>query len=92
MLYNSYQLDKLKEKIQPLINNIFIENKFRLDRLTEKIDALDPQHILDKGYSITIDKNGKAIKDKKQIKDGDKLITKLSRGFVTSTVINTSDI
>ena len=92
LLYNSYQLDKLKEKIQPLINNIFIENKFRLDRLTEKIDALDPQHILDKGYSITIDKNGKAIKDKKQIKDGDKLITKLSRGFVTSTVINTSDI
>jgi exodeoxyribonuclease VII large subunit len=48
---------------------------------------LDPQNILNRGYSITTF-NGKAVKDYKQIKPGDKINTKIKRGIILSTVKN----
>ncbi|MGL4484327.1 MAG: exodeoxyribonuclease VII large subunit, partial [Anaerovoracaceae bacterium] len=63
-----------------------IENKERKIQLfRETIHNLGPQNLLNKGYSITINKDGKAIKSIKDIKTGDEILTKLSDGTVTST-------
>jgi exodeoxyribonuclease VII large subunit len=49
------------------------------------INVLNPQNVLNKGYSITY-LNGKVLKNKNDIKKGDCLITKLSEGEVRSIV------
>ncbi len=57
----------------------------RLRLLESKINLMKPENILKKGYSIsTVD--GKVLKSVVDIKQGDKMITKLYRGEIESIV------
>jgi exodeoxyribonuclease VII large subunit len=68
------RLDKLKREI-----------KYKKDTL----EALNPNNVLARGYSITLDESGKAIKSIKDLKVGNKLITKVSDGTIISDVKET---
>jgi exodeoxyribonuclease VII large subunit len=67
---------------------------FRLEKKTlktfeEKLRLVDPQNILKRGYSLTL-KEGKIVKSVDQIRNGDRLETKLCNGTIESIVENTS--
>lgn len=62
----------------------FEKEKFKLTEL--KVKSADPLVTLAKGYTLTLDANGKFIRDKNQIKSGDILTTKFSNGKITSIV------
>lgn len=68
------RLDKLKREI-----------KYKKDTL----EALNPNNVLARGYSITLDESGKAVKSIKNLKIGNKLITKVSDGTIISDVKET---
>ncbi|HRS54263.1 MAG TPA: exodeoxyribonuclease VII large subunit, partial [Bacteroidales bacterium] len=53
--------------------------------IEEKIKILDPINILKRGYSITL-YNNKPIKNSEDIKEGDKIKTKLMNGELTSII------
>jgi len=53
--------------------------------LSGKLEALSPLSVLNRGYSITF-RDGKVVKDIKGLKAGDRLLTRLSRGEVSSRV------
>ncbi len=57
----------------------------KVEALAGKLKALSPLAVLDRGYSITF-KNGKVVKDSKELKNGDILETKFAKGKVASTV------
>jgi len=57
----------------------------KLVHLEDKLRLLDPQNILRRGYSITL-KNGKAVSSTTDLKDGDKVVTRLAKGEFNSTV------
>jgi exodeoxyribonuclease VII large subunit len=57
----------------------------KLVHLEDKLRLLDPQNVLRRGYSITL-KNGKAVISTADLKDGDKVITRLAKGEFNSTV------
>ena len=59
--------------------------KKNLGSIQEKLRLVDPQNILKRGYSLTL-LNGKIVKSVNQIKEGDRLETRLSDGIVESTV------
>lgn len=80
------------ENLEKMESMLKIKSEYRLQKereqlnLMEKyINVLNPQSILDKGYSITY-LNGKVLKSEKDIKKGDCLITKLAEGEVKSIV------
>ena len=78
----------LNNLIDKLINNknIYLERKRNtLDKYKLKIDLLNPDNLLDKGYSITL-VNGKIIKDIKDVKESDIITTKIKNGVLTSIV------
>ena len=50
--------------------------------------ALNPSEILNRGYSITFDENGKPIANAKDINQGDVITTQLAKGKVKSKVTN----
>ena len=59
--------------------------KFALNEL--KVKAADPQSILSKGYTLTLDANGKFIRNANDLKAGDRITTRFREGNVTSQVI-----
>ncbi len=59
----------------------------RLELLKQRIEDASPDKLLKRGYSITL-KDGKVVKDASALKEGDSLVTRLSKGEVHSVVQN----
>ena len=54
--------------------------------IAEKVKNADPKTTLAKGYSLTLDANGKFIRKASQLKSGDTIKTRLADGDVLSVV------
>jgi len=80
------KLINLEDKLITNVKYRLEKEKNKLDHLKVKLDLLNPESILDKGYSITL-VNGKIVKSVKDVKKGDSVTTKLSDGQVVSEVI-----
>jgi len=77
----------IKDNLNKEINKIVVNNTNRLDTIKLKLDLLNPDNILDKGYSIVY-KDGKVIKDINDLKLDDKITTKFKNGSIISEVKN----
>ncbi len=60
------------------------DSQFKLIEL--RVKNADPETALAKGYTLTLDKNGKFVRNASQLKPGDTLTTKFRDGTVESTV------
>jgi exodeoxyribonuclease VII large subunit len=58
----------------------------KLHRLISELDALSPLSVLNRGYSVTLDEQQKAVKSVHQIKPRETLQLKLNDGKVVSRV------
>jgi exodeoxyribonuclease VII large subunit len=58
----------------------------RTEKLEIALAGLDPQAVLARGYSITLDDRGKILTDAARVKDGDRVTTRLERGSFDSEV------
>jgi exodeoxyribonuclease VII large subunit len=59
----------------------------RLQIASARLRLLSPQHVLERGFSITEDaKTGKVIRSADKVREGQRLRTKLAQGEVTSVV------
>ena len=57
----------------------------RLDSLERELRAVSPEAVLRRGFSLTtIKKDGAVVRSAKQIKGGEKLVTRLSDGMIES--------
>ncbi len=72
------------------INTLRI-NSDKINLLENNIKLVDPANVLKKGYSISII-DGKIVNSVKNISKGQKLITKLTDGFIESDVIKTNKL
>lgn len=56
-----------------------------------RLNALSPQAVLDRGYSITFRANGQLARDSDALTPGDVLTTRLAHGTVRSAVVDTEE-
>ncbi|CAI2716913.1 exodeoxyribonuclease VII large subunit [Nitrospina watsonii] len=64
----------------------------RFEGVAKNLNALSPLSILDRGYSITTDtQSGKAVKASGEVKPGDKVEVRLSKGKLDCTVDGTNE-
>lgn len=61
--------------------------KHRLELLHQKVTDSSPEHLLKRGYSITL-LDGKVVTDSSLLKSGDEITTYLSKGKIQSIVKN----
>lgn len=79
-------LDSHTVEMQHGIQNLLNQRKSKAELLRHKLEALSPLAVLDRGYSIVTDKDGKTLKSAKQAKPGDNITIKLSDGRILADV------
>ena len=75
----------MAERIPAVAGRRLSDERHRLEMLSHSVRALDPQLILDRGYSITL-LNGKAVRNSSELAPGDELHTRFAEGEVKSVV------
>jgi exodeoxyribonuclease VII large subunit len=61
-------------------------DKRKVDALARQLETVGPQNVLRRGYSYTLDRNGKVLRQVKQAGPGERITTVLADGKVTSVV------
>ncbi len=83
----SEKLEALTSQLIKRINSLTQFKREQLGGLGKSLNALSPLQVLDRGYSVTFSKEtGKALKEIKEVKPGDKIQTQLSNGKLDCTV------
>ena len=83
---NSDQLDSLFNNLQKLIKAKVKSTKKEIYKYHKNLEILSPLSILERGYSILMSNNGVAIKSSNEVKQGEKLSAKLSKGSISIEV------
>ncbi len=80
-----HEIAVIDNNIQPLVERQLTRENNRVAQLSLRTEALDPQRLLKRGYSITL-LNGKAIHDPATLKEGDIIETRVEKGSFVSTI------
>jgi exodeoxyribonuclease VII large subunit len=81
-------LQNLWERLHRIRPSQFLkQRREQLRQIERRLNALGPQQVLARGYSITTDAaSGKVLRDAKKVKPGQKINTRLKTGEITSRV------
>ena len=85
------RLDSLSTDMKHSMQTLLIQNKSRSELLRHKIETLSPLAVLQRGYSIVTDRDGKTLKTIDQVKSGDNITIKLSDGRILADVQEVQD-
>lgn len=80
-----YRLSALTQQLPMQALRLLERERHRLDLLSQRTEAQDPQHILRRGYSITL-KDGHAVRQASTLQAGETLETRLAEGSIRSVV------
>ena len=85
------QLVLFNDVLQKGISSKFKTFNNQLIEFSKNLDILNPLSILDRGYAIVTNDNGKAIKSSSEVSKGDLLKARLSKGTLELDVKNKSE-
>jgi len=86
LLHQSERLHGLQGTLTARVQQLISQDADRLNGLAGQLHALSPLSVLERGYSITFDEQGRILKTASQVKPGDRLRTRLHQGHVRSRV------
>ena len=66
--------------------NVHLQHKVRSERMRTALESLSPLAILERGYALVFDSDGKLIKDAHKTKIGEEISARLARGEIRATV------
>src|SRR5690625_4794102 len=79
-------LQNLKKQMHRQIENIVLVKQQSLAKQIDKLTLLNPLHIMQRGFSITFDKEQKIVKSVTKVKKNDDVQIKLHDGTIDCTV------
>lgn len=86
----SRQAEALFENITRSVHRNILLSESALEKQIGVISALSPLEVLKRGYSIT-EKDGKAVMKSSEVKVGDKVEIRFSKGFASAEIIETKE-
>jgi exodeoxyribonuclease VII large subunit len=66
--------------------NVLLQHRVRTERLDTALQSLSPLAILDRGYALVFDGEGKLVKDSAAVSAGDEISARLARGQIQARV------
>ncbi len=85
------ELNYASSRLKPLAISRLGLCKERLKSLDSRLEALNPEKVLNRGYSITLTSDGKPLRSKKQLAVGDSIRTRLKDGIIVSKITEKED-
>ena len=82
-------LSSYKEDLDLEIRQLVSHYKELLAHKKVALEALNPNNVINRGFSLTVDEQGKPVSDIKQVKQGQRIRTILKDGVINSEVIDT---
>ena len=73
-------LDYTQSRLVSAAERIIADSRKQYIHLAASLDAMSPLKVLSRGYSVTVNEQGKAIYNSSQIKQGDILKIKFKKG------------
>jgi exodeoxyribonuclease VII large subunit len=89
LLHQAERLHRLHGSLCVRITQELRQQTDHVHALAGRLHALSPLAVLERGYSITFDAQGRILKKASQVKPGDRLQTRLHEGEITSRVEQT---
>jgi exodeoxyribonuclease VII large subunit len=80
------RLDELQERVQPLGAEAITRRREHLGMCAAQLEGLSPLRVLDRGFSVTVLDDGTVVRDARQVKPGERVMTRLRKGRVRSRV------
>jgi len=83
------ELDARVAEIASVMRTTLLRRAGRLDQVSGRLETLSPVAILERGYALVFDAEGKLVKDASRLQAGDEISARLGRGTVDSVVKRT---
>ena len=85
------ELSKRQERLPGAMRLAVSTQRKRLENLAGRLDAMSPLKVLRRGYSITENSRGEAVRSVKELQPGDYITIRLHEGRVRARVENTEE-
>jgi exodeoxyribonuclease VII large subunit len=69
-----------------MMRNVLLQHRVRSERLHTALESLSPLAILERGYALVFDSQGKLLKDVRGLKLGDEISARLAHGEIQAAV------
>ena len=86
------ELDLIEKRLHRSASESLKKKQQKLEQMTLQLEAINPLSVLARGYSLTTHENGKLLSDCNSVKQGDKIVSRLQTGKVTSIVESTEEL
>jgi exodeoxyribonuclease VII large subunit len=80
------ELESRTTALGSVMRNVLLQHRVRSERLETALQSLSPLAILDRGYALVFDANGKLLKDADAVKIGDEISARLAHGQIDAAV------
>jgi len=69
-----------------IMRNVLLQHRVRSERLQTALESLSPLAILERGYALVFDSEGKLLKDVRGVEVGDQISARLAHGEIHAAV------
>jgi exodeoxyribonuclease VII large subunit len=80
------ELDSKTTALVAVTRNVLLQHRVRAERLDTVLQSLSPLAILDRGYALVFDSQGKLLKDANAVNIGEQISARLARGQIQAGV------
>jgi exodeoxyribonuclease VII large subunit len=80
------ELDSRTTALASVMRNVLLQHRVRSERLETALQSLSPVAILDRGYALVFDSDGKLLKDADAVKIGDEISARVAHGQIHAAV------
>jgi exodeoxyribonuclease VII large subunit len=85
------QLDSGTAALVAIMRNVLLQHRVRSERLQTALESLSPLAILERGYALVFDSDGKLLKDARGLNVGDEISARFSYGEIRAAVTKKQD-
>jgi exodeoxyribonuclease VII large subunit len=85
------ELESGTAALAAIMRNVLLLHRVRSERLQTALESLSPLAILDRGYALVFDPEGKLLKDTRGIHVGDEISARLAHGEIRAAVTKKRD-
>ena len=83
------RLEYIQQRLRQQLQHRLERQKQSLESLHHRLEALSPQHILQKGFSVVL-KEGTVVTNEAQVQSGERLVIQLAEGTIEVQVLSSA--